>query len=207
VAYTAGVRRQRGRGSSRALRMSRALTVVACSLVLSFGLSSAILQSVGTSSLTGASELSWLTPVDSLPASHTPCPPVCSVTILESGLPAGTTWSVDQDGKSINMSSNTNQIVFYDTNGTYNFTVGAVSGYTASPSSGQYTVNGSALTIGITFTPNPVFLGLSSLEVLLLLGGLVVGLLIGIGIGYMARARRNTPPPAAPVNPPAGGGT
>jgi hypothetical protein len=44
--------------------------------------------------------------------------------------------------------------VFTEANGTYSYTVGAVSGYTSSPSSGSVTVTGLAQTVPVTFTPS-----------------------------------------------------
>jgi len=41
--------------------------------------------------------------------------------------------------------------VFTEPNGTYSYSIGAVTGYTASPSSGQVTVNGAAQNVAITF--------------------------------------------------------
>ena len=72
------------------------------------------------------------------------------VTFTESGLPSGTTWSVTAGGST--QSSSTNSISFTEPNGTYSFSVGAVSGYTSSPSSGSLTVNGNSVTETIIFT-------------------------------------------------------
>ena len=77
-------------------------------------------------------------------------PSTYSVTFAESGLPAGTRWSVTQNG--VTMSSATGSIVFTEPNGSYAFTVGSVSGYTASPSSGTVAVSGAAVNEAITFT-------------------------------------------------------
>ncbi|MGC8580496.1 MAG: protease pro-enzyme activation domain-containing protein, partial [bacterium] len=75
-----------------------------------------------------------------------------TVTFTESGLPPGTTWSVTLGGTT--KSSSTNTITFSEPNGTYTFSVGVISGYTASPSSGTITVNGANVNQGITFTQN-----------------------------------------------------
>ena len=75
-----------------------------------------------------------------------------AVTFAESGLPAGTSWLVTLDG--VAQSSATGSITFMEGNGTYSFSVGAVSGYSASPSFGSVTVNGgSPPTEDVTFTP------------------------------------------------------
>ncbi len=76
-----------------------------------------------------------------------------TVTFTEGGLPSGTSWSVTLRGTT--QSSTSSSIAFTEANGTYAFTVGAVSGYTASPSSGSVTVNGAAVSKAVTFTAVP----------------------------------------------------
>ena len=75
------------------------------------------------------------------------------VAFTESGLPGGISWSVTFNGTP--GTSSTSSIVFNsllnNTTG-YAFTVGAVSGYTASPSSGFVVVNGTNVTRAIAFT-------------------------------------------------------
>ena len=74
------------------------------------------------------------------------------VTFSESGLPSGTSWSVTLNGATM---SGTGNVVFTEPNGSYTFTVGAISGFSASPSSGSVTVNGiPPPTVSITFTPS-----------------------------------------------------
>ncbi len=75
------------------------------------------------------------------------------VTFTESGLPSGTSWSVTLAGSP--MSSTTTTITFSEKNDTYSYAVGAVSGYSASPSSGSVTVNGGPQSVPITFTKSP----------------------------------------------------
>jgi hypothetical protein len=77
-------------------------------------------------------------------------PTTYSVTFTESGLPSGTNWSVTFKG--FQKSSTATSIGFLAPNGSYTFTVGAVSGYNATPASGGLPVSGSAVTKGITFT-------------------------------------------------------
>ncbi len=79
-----------------------------------------------------------------------PTPTTYTVTFTESGLPSGTTWSVTLAGTT--KSSSTNTITFSEPNGSYSFSVGSVSGYTASPSSGTINVNGANVNQAITFT-------------------------------------------------------
>jgi hypothetical protein len=71
------------------------------------------------------------------------------VTFAESGLPTSTDWSVTLGGAV--QSSRTNGISFTESNGTYAFKVGAVSGYVRSPSNGSVTVRGARQTVPVTF--------------------------------------------------------
>ncbi|MGC8580680.1 MAG: hypothetical protein ACP5MB_11605, partial [bacterium] len=63
------------------------------------------------------------------------------IVFTESGLPSGTQWSVALNGTA--RSSNTSSITFEVPAGTYAFSVGSVSGYSVSPSSGTLTVSSS----------------------------------------------------------------
>ena len=72
------------------------------------------------------------------------------VTFRETGLPSGTWWSVTLNG--ITESTNQTSLTFWDPNGTYAYTVGAISGYTAHPSIGAIVVNGANRAVKITWT-------------------------------------------------------
>jgi YVTN family beta-propeller protein len=72
------------------------------------------------------------------------------VTFRESGLPTSTPWSVTLDG--VTNGSSTASIGFVEPAGSYSYTVGIVTGFTASPSGGPVTVATSSQTIDITFT-------------------------------------------------------
>lgn len=74
------------------------------------------------------------------------------VTFTESGLPSSTEWSVTFHGAP--NSSATSSIGFYDPNGTWPFTVGTVSGYTANVTSGSVTVKGQPVTVEVGFSAN-----------------------------------------------------
>jgi hypothetical protein len=76
--------------------------------------------------------------------------PTYAVTFNESGLPAGTPWSVTVGNGSSGSSSLT--ISWILMNGTYQFQVGLVPGYLASPLNGSFRVNGAPLNISIDFT-------------------------------------------------------
>ncbi len=85
--------------------------------------------------------------------SGSPPPPAnYSVTFDERGLPVGTNWSVTFAG--VVQSSTTSSIPFTATNGTWPFTVGNVTGYSASPSSGSVNVSGQPQSLLLAFAPS-----------------------------------------------------
>ncbi len=81
-----------------------------------------------------------------------PGPQAYPVTFSETGLLAGTSWSVSLGGSSLRSTAAT--ISAQERNGTYAFTVGAPVGYAASPASGTVVVAGAAVNVPIAFTSN-----------------------------------------------------
>ena len=77
-------------------------------------------------------------------------PSVFSVTFTESGLPSGTSWSVDVEGTSLSSSSTV--IRFLLENGTYYYQVNGVAGFIDTPTSGDLQVQGTVQSIAVTFT-------------------------------------------------------
>ncbi len=73
------------------------------------------------------------------------------VTFTESGLAAGTSWSVTLNG--VTNSSTTPVIGFLEPNGTYSFVVGSVNGYSTSSPSGTVTVADRAQQVSIAWSP------------------------------------------------------
>jgi hypothetical protein len=73
-----------------------------------------------------------------------------ATTFQESGLAAGTAWSVDVNGTIY--SGTGNSIAVQLDNGTHNFTVTPTGGYLAAPTAGSVTVDGAATRIAIAFT-------------------------------------------------------
>ena len=71
----------------------------------------------------------------------------------ETGLENGTPWSVSVNGSIL--SSNNHSIVFTLYNGTYNYSVAAVSGYNTPNNNGTIVVNGTSATVNVTFTKIP----------------------------------------------------
>ena len=84
-----------------------------------------------------------------------PAPIPHSATFTESGLASGTSWSVTLGGSTL--SSTTNTITFSEVDGSYSYSIGSVTGYTVSPSSGTVTINGADVNTAITYTPVPTY--------------------------------------------------
>jgi thermopsin len=83
-------------------------------------------------------------------------PPVTSeylVRFSETGLTAGTSWSVDINGSLLSGTAATLDITL--ANATYPYTVTTVSGYSEAPTSGNVTVTGANVLVPIVFTPTP----------------------------------------------------
>jgi hypothetical protein len=84
--------------------------------------------------------------------SFAPLPPGnYPLTFGEVGLPIGTSWSVTLGSDP--EPSTTNQVGFTLTNGSYDYSINPVSGYTVSPGSGNLTIHGAPDAILVTFVP------------------------------------------------------
>jgi hypothetical protein len=77
-------------------------------------------------------------------------PTTYTLTFSEKGLVSGTSWGVTVN--STLMTSTAAMIKFHLINGVYSYSVGAVSGYTVSPTTGSVTLSGSSVTVPIKFT-------------------------------------------------------
>ena len=84
-------------------------------------------------------------------------PPFYPVWFNETGLPAGTNWSVTFYGLTAQtLTSGSSSITFMEPNGTeYAFVVGSVAGYVALPTSGSVNVTGAGVANAVAFTPAP----------------------------------------------------
>jgi sugar lactone lactonase YvrE len=74
-----------------------------------------------------------------------------AVTFTESGLPSGTSWSVTFGGSTLSATAPAS-ISFTSPNGSTSYSVGSVSGYTASPSSSSVLVKGGPQSVTVTFS-------------------------------------------------------
>lgn len=78
---------------------------------------------------------------------------VYPVAFAETGLPAGTNWSVGLAGASD--ASTRDTITFLEPNGTYAFSVGAPANFTVLPGTGNVSVAGASATVAVAFAPLP----------------------------------------------------
>lgn len=122
-----------------------------------------------------------------------------TVTFLQTGLPLGTSWSVTFG--SVTQSGTGDGIAIAGiANGTYAYTVNAVTGYSPAPSTGSVSVSGPPAPVAITYkstaSASPMFLGLPSNVGYALLGAIVVAV-VGAGLALFLRRRRTKPTPEA----------
>jgi hypothetical protein len=128
-----------------------------------------------------------------------------TVAFTESGLPSGTSWLVSLSVTAQlwdNQSSPTSTIIYQEANGSYNFSIGAVNGYSISPTSGTVRVNGGPATQTVSFsnisTPKGKtnqttgFLGLPGDEGYIVVGGIVAVVAIAAAV-LLLRGHRKRP--------------
>jgi YVTN family beta-propeller protein len=100
-----------------------------------------------------------------------------AVRFEEIGLPSGTNWAVAVRG--VTVQSTTSTVVQYKPNASYYYAVSPLDGYSASPSSGVFSVDGSPQVIPITFSgvspPTPLgLLGLPTPDGAILIGAAAI---------------------------------
>jgi len=127
-----------------------------------------------------------------------------TVTFTESGLASGTSWVVTLGGAP--QSSTAATLNFTEPNGSYPFTVGAVSGYNVSPVSGTANVSGASVGVKVTFTPiSPSTTPTSSTSTPLWVYLLVALVIAAVVIGTVVFLRRRKPPASSTPSPPSSG--
>ena len=148
----------------------------------------------------------------------TPPPPTTyTVTFTETGLTAGTSWSVTFDGSTLSANAPASVVFSGVQNGTYTYTVGAVSGYSSTPSAGVPTttsVSGGAVTAGVTFASASVPAPLP-LYAFALIAVVIAAIVVGTLVLLVARRRKKKEPeegstertPESPAPPPSSGGS
>jgi sugar lactone lactonase YvrE len=130
-----------------------------------------------------------------------------AVTFTETGLPSGTNWSVTIGGST--HSSTGPSIGFNEPNGTHVYTLGTVSGYSASNETGVVTVNAAAASVTIAFTSSSSGSGGSGLSTtdLIVLAIVVIAIIAAIGALVLMRRNKGSTPPPTPWNTSPGAGT
>ncbi len=130
--------------------------------------------------------------------------PTYSVTFRESGLPAGTNWTVTFNGTPQTSRTGDLSLPLGAYNGSYDYTVSAPAGWVATPSSGVLSVNGDPVVQPVYFTPRTAtsgFLGLSGDEGYFLLGGIVAAVAAVSAAAILWSRRKGHWPPG--FHPPA----
>ncbi len=141
--------------------------------------------------------------------SFTVRPPTYDVTFTETGLPAGTPWSITVAGTTYTLLMRS--VMFGEANGTYSFAVGSVVGYTVTPEYGNVTVAGRPIVESVTFTPNSPtpqggqpgssLLGVSIWAAYALMMAPVAIVVATVVALLIMRRRRGFLPPPPPANP------
>jgi sugar lactone lactonase YvrE len=141
-------------------------------------------------------------------------PSVFSWTFSETGLRSGTKWSVTVDGTTLSntTSGGSGTILFAVRNGSHSFTVGSVSGYSSTPRSGSYPMNGSTVVTTVAFSTTILGLSPAEFALLLLLLLVIVAAIVAVVLMRRRLRGRSAPPPLkpspstpAPPPPPASG--
>ena len=118
---------------------------------------------------------------------------------MQTGIPPGISWSVTFDGV---FESGTGNLSFLGiSNGTYQFNVGSIPGFTASPRGGWVTVDGTSANEVVTFAGvQPTLLGLPQTEGWAAIGG-ILGLATVFTAGAVGLLRRRSRPRKPDVRP------
>jgi len=129
-----------------------------------------------------------------------------SLEFSETGLAGGTSWSVSVN--SVAHSGSGTSISLLVANGSYSFTIGTVSGYTANATSGTLHIAGASKTFDVAFTPTtspppspnapapPI-----STEEWTILAVVIVAAALSAVAGLMRRRRKGREPPPTPTAP------
>jgi Thermopsin/Periplasmic copper-binding protein (NosD) len=140
-----------------------------------------------------------------------------AVTVSESGLSSGTSWSAIVNG--VTLTTVGTSVTIYLPNGTYTYTIAAVNGYSVTGGTGSVTVSGSSAGAAATFSPNTTPSTVSSntyntgfaVAIAIAVIALLLGLLALFWRRRKASDATNSPPtggtpPAGGSPPPAGAG-
>jgi hypothetical protein len=138
---------------------------------------------------------------------------VYRTTVVESGLPAGTSWSISIGGNDTTGSAS--NVTTALTNGSYTVVPGAVSGYTVTPTSTDLVVAGGPVTLFLVYAANstvppttnpPITIPtLSSSQSTTVFWGAIIALAVIAAVGWILalrrRPKREDPPPTPGTSP------
>ncbi|MGI0052872.1 MAG: hypothetical protein ACRECR_01245, partial [Thermoplasmata archaeon] len=113
-----------------------------------------------------------------------------SVAFTETGLPPGTSWSVTLNGATT--ASAVSSVTFSQTNGSYDYSIHAPSGYSTRPSTGTVAVEGNATGVSVSFqksSSSTTFLGLSGDNGYILIG-VIVAVVAAVAVVALLRSRK-----------------
>lgn len=110
-----------------------------------------------------------------------------TITFSESGLPYGTVWFVSINGTKESSSSST--LIFQEHNGSYSYTVGTISGYQVTPSSGSVNVNGHNKSINLSFSKQTSGGNLIQTYQIIAIAVIVV-LIVSVGVVYFIKFKK-----------------
>ena len=115
-----------------------------------------------------------------------------SVTFTESGLPSGTAWYVNLTNGMKSGAITKTSYSFSVTNGTYTYTLGNVTGYNSSVSSGSISVKGSGVSKTVTYnliTKASSAPSSSNTVVFAVVGVVAVVALVGAGMLFIRKKK------------------
>ena len=120
-----------------------------------------------------------------------------TITFTETGLPSGTNWSVSI-GTTTHYSNGGTSVTFSEANGTYDYSIGSVSGYTASPSSSSVTLSGASTGVTIAFSSSSTSSSSSGLSTLdwAIIGIVIAIIVIALIVALVMRGRGGSGTPA-----------
>ena len=142
--------------------------------------------------------------VSFVPVSH---PTLYTVTFAPAGLPSGSSFNLSVAGRSF--TGATTLVALQLPNGTYSFGVGAPAGWSVTPVQGVLTVNGTSVSVTVTFAsvpspssssgiPNGEYLALLALVIVLAIL-MVVGWLLYLGHRRKGGGAQTSPAPPTPA--------
>jgi len=113
------------------------------------------------------------------------------VTLVERGLPSNTTWSVRFSANSGlgGFQTNESSFSFGITNGTFDFSVARLTGFTAAPANGSFQVEGTNVTIAIQFARNEAVVGIPQFDQYVIVGSIAAVAIAAVAAALFGRRK------------------